>query len=616
MTACSSYSVAVVDPGDTEFGAVPDDVRRAATRWRACFVGELDVANLFGAVVVDTSEVQLGEGSIARFGPHDAVARAGRCEVGHAGVAGGMGEANFAARLDRDLVDLAVAVVVELVADFGRRLAIGGADESPVDACEAPLRTHAVTIGVTQRIDAGIALVDLTVAVIVAAVTRLDRFVHRFVHRLVDRAVVVVVDAIAEFVIGLVVARADELADGVAADLALVAGARLAGLAVVADAGRALVYVTVVVETVADIVARPHLGHAAGGAAAAGRHAGRADARESGVAFDANLVDLGALVDRTVAVVVEVVADLIGGRLAPSTSQLTVDASRLVVGAHSELAGCARDVGTGDALVDRTVAVVDAWIDTSAVATRLAPGAFDLGARIDAVAFAAGFSVGAFVELTRIGARTEPAGLVGVAGGVLVRLAVAVVVGAVAVIGGQRIAGAACVAHVVVDHAIAIIVASVADLGLRHGVGQARGLSVDADDRAPRALAPIARRASLRVVGGVFVDGAVAVVVEAVTEFGARLHVADADEGATGASLGAGGTDTGRVGVAGVARGHILVDTAIAVIVEAVADLGIRLAVAEIAGVAESVACARNNATSPPSVPAYGPPADATGGRL
>src|SRR5581483_1433919 len=146
-----------------------------------------------------------------------------------------------------------------------------------------------------------------------------------------------------------------------------------------------------------------------------------------------------------------------------------------------------------------------------------------------------------------------------------------------------------------VGHAVAVVVDAVAHLGLRpdglHAGEPVRsGARLGRDALVDGAARPVGvAGARLAVAGDVVVDRSVAVVVDAVAGLGCLGDAADADLGAADARERAelaarAGAGVGAVGV--VARraarhvdpriGHVVVDRAVAVVVGAVAGLGLR----------------------------------------
>ena len=282
----------------------------------------------------------------------------------------------------------------------------------------------------------------------------------------------------------------------------------------------------------------------AAGEAGAGEDAGAVAAEGAVAAGDAlaGVLDAGAL------------AGLVGA------ADLAFGAAGLVAGGGDAAALGADLVAlAGDAL---TGVAAEAGVGRAG----LALGALDAGAEADAVAVGAELAVGAAVAVAGVGALAEGAGGAAGAGAVLfVDLPVAVIVEAVAAVGGQLAAGATGVEEALVDLAVAVVVIEVADLLGGALVGAADDLTGGgALEVAGGATTEEAGGAGLGgddgVAGGEEVDEVVAVVVEAVADLGVAI----------------GGADVAVARVAGA--------VAVGVVLAAVDDLG-----AVVTGVADAV---------------------------
>src|SRR5262249_39153106 len=142
--------------------------------------------------------------------------------------------------------------------------------------------------------------------------------------------------------------------------------------------------------------------------------------------------------------------------------------------------------------------------------------------------------------------------------------------------GRARVAAARVV---LVDRAVAVVVETVAHFRGRELLLHAVEHAVLADRGAGRAHAEktgVARVAAARVA---FIDEPVAVVVASVARFGGGLLERVAHGMSGGASAGAERADTGAAGVArGAEAGDVFVDHAVAVVVDAVANFSGRRA--------------------------------------
>src|SRR5262249_28787406 len=128
-----------------------------------------------------------------------------------------------------------------------------------------------------------------------------------------------------------------------------------------------------------------------------------------------------------------------------------------------------------------------------------------------------------------------------------------------------------------VDLAVAVVVDAVAHLGRGRAAAHALQAAVHAEDLALLAVADV-RAARLAHAGDVVVDDAVAVVVEAVAHLGRPARAAGADEAELAHARQRPRRAHARAHVARRAgAGHVVVDLPVAVVVEPVADLGGRV---------------------------------------
>ena len=166
-----------------------------------------------------------------------------------------------------------------------------------------------------------------------------------------------------------------------------------------------------------------------------------------------------------------------------------------------------------------------AGIHTRAVAADGLVGALDKIAGIGAEAVDADLDIGALIIGARIDAVIPAADLAWGADGLVVDRAIAVVVFAVAGLDGDLGAEAADVALGLVDGAVAVVVEEVAALGLAGLIGRADEAAAGTDAEAASADARITGGAGLILALGGVVDDAIAVVVEAVADLGRRRDV-------------------------------------------------------------------------------------------
>jgi hypothetical protein len=455
--------------------------------------------------------IELHAGQRARL----AVENAGGALTDEAGVAGRTFPEIF-------FIDLAVTVVVEPVADLLRR----GDDGTALHPGIAAERLAAPTLALQLLRDAGLAGVRIAV---------------------VDFAVAVVVETVADFVRRLGVGdalRAGAGVHGVAeiGDALRGAGgadAESARLAVPAEALQAVVDVTVavVVEPVAAFGRALELSstdHAPDFAAPVALAAGATVARV------ARLTDHGhVFVDRPVAVVVQVVADLVAGDAVARAHDHPGDTGLLAAAAFTDAGHDTRGASAGVALVDLAVAVVVRLI-----------AEFHAGGEVADAPHAAG-------DAARRPAGTAP-GFAGIAGGTALGVAV-------------------------VDLPVAVVVEVVAELGRRLDTLLAGERAV----RAPREAIPTdAEPAGItgeEALGVIFVDCAVAVVVEVVAGLEARILAANAQKlaGNAGLHTGAAGALLIRLAIATALR-IAFVEAFIAVVVRAVAALAAGLGPAQV----------------------------------
>ena len=517
------------------------------------------------AVVIQTvvADLRTARGETDRSGtavvdePVAVVVQPVAADFGRDGSAGTTG-------IQQELVNRAVAVVVQAVAGLGRTRDLAGAD-APATAAAGGGTTdasaHVRPAGLGGAVDAGASFVDVAVAVVVDRVAGFGS----------SRPDVADADAPVEAVgAGLETARAGSevrsansgcpgsadavlvhaavavLVEQVAADFgrgtdetdasaptahdaslgSAGAFARVvaAGLGRAVHARTALIHVTVavVVEGVTGLGGRSRVAHAA----AVGPLAGSEAVVQTGPGTHDALAEVGAarfgrtngagapFVNRTVAVVVQAVAGLGGGRSArtgrPEPTNAGLDAHRART--HVRAAGTGIAAATLAAFVNRGVAVV-----VHAVA--------GLGGRSRAEAQA---PVAAHAPLDTSGTRSD----VGAANArmavrtlaVFVNGPVAVVVRAVAVLRGYRTARAASIEQSFVDPAVAVVVEPVAGFGRREVQGLARTVAravVQAEHPALGASAEESRDDAVDgkargTAGAVLVDSSVAVVVDAV----------------------------------------------------------------------------------------------------
>ena len=321
--------------------------------------------------------------------------------------------------------------------------------------------------------------------------------------------------------------------------------------------------VAVVVESVADLdgglsrdrVARGQAGLASN---AAGAFA-QTDADRAGRSY------VEAIVDFTVAVVVQTIADL-GSRIHAGTLDLSVLAGHGAGSAESELSGVAGRAATRVALVDLAVAVVVATVTD--LGAGVAAGLVDHAVAVFIVSVATLFLH--WQDLPE--AVAEATVLAGLYAGAAQSNALSPDRAGVAQL-GQRVAQ-----HVLVCLTVAVVVESVTDLGGGLSWNRAAGESIArADECALTSALADAGLAGHSQVGEAFIDLAVAVVVHVVAAAlgprNSRDRVADdsaieADsEALAHACTSAQGADT--IGVHGV-----VVDHAVAVVVHAIAELG------------------------------------------
>jgi hypothetical protein len=218
----------------------------------------------------------------------------------------------------------------------------------------------AASVGARLTLGAGRVVVDGAVAVVVFAVAGLGRHVAagpaRVAQVFVDDPVAVVVLEVAQFV-GRLLVRCADLHAALAGRNAACAVTHPPGAADLANPDHAIVdeRVAVVVEAVADLGARRRQGNADDRPALARALTGAADARQVGLA---GLADAEALVRRAVTVVVEAVADLVARHSDGVALDGAVATHGPAVGADAASAGVAPLIALGVALVDLIVTVV------------------------------------------------------------------------------------------------------------------------------------------------------------------------------------------------------------------------------------------------------------------
>ena len=257
-------------------------------------------------------------------------------------------------------------------------------DADPLAAHEALAGALIVEAGIRAAAsDAGALgalgpLVDAAVAVLVPAITHLGRqraaLAAGVAQIVIDHAVAVVVLAVAGLHHGIRAGITHQIA-AVTDEHAVGAEPRLAGDAALADAGHRLVDLTVavVVQAVADLVAGRDLRLTDEGPGLTAQPAPGADAGRVALARIADAGD--ALVYEPVAVLIDAVT-LLGARIVEAlTDDLAALALGDALGAQPRLAKVAGRAGAGIALVDLAVAVV-----VEAVALLIAGG--DAGADV------------------------------------------------------------------------------------------------------------------------------------------------------------------------------------------------------------------------------------------
>ena len=593
---------------------------------RAVGVGELERAALDEVVVGDTIAVVVVAVAEIDVGEEVAVAlQLGPIRAADHGAAGalagpalvGLHEPRGAVEVserdgpprDEVLVCGSVAVVVERVAQVGRRRTVGGALQlgpirgaddvsAPALACAAAVALHEtcrpVEVGECHGAACDEVLVGRAVAVVVERIAQVWRLAVMAVAR--QR--------------GLVGAAHDR-APGALADAAGVA-LHEAGVAVqigqlhctavgVLLVGRAI---AVVVQSVADVLSRLVVAGAQEGqsvvcadhaAAIALAHAAGIRQHQAAVAVQVRQRDdtarLVVLVGRAVAVVVEPVADVLGGvgqggagerRVVRGALHLAVGALADTARVEERQARAAVRVGVADraarlvVLVGGAIAVVvEAVTDVlvrhgqGGAGQRRLVRAAEHDA-VDALTDAAGLVEGQPLDAAQIGVGDGAAGLVVLVGG-----AVAVVVEPVADVLGRGEEGGACQRRLVgMTHDLATVALPDATRVAEAEARRAPGIGV-AD-----------RAAGLEVL----VDQTVAVVVDAVADLSGLQRMAGARQRrkprpADDVSARA-GTDTTRVALLealgavevdhlGVAVGpEVLVGQAVAVVVEIVTQIG------------------------------------------
>ena len=427
------------------------------------------------------------------------------------------------------------------------------------------------------------------------------------VEAVVDHAIAVVVEAIADLLEGRVglgvahhaptVGRADSNAGLLAST-----GAGDTGCAQLIE-GLVDLSVTVVIQPVADLLTlRARLGVADHAMPGRGAHAHTVTLAGAGADRTGGSEVHEALVDAAIAVVVPVIADLVvrWARLGTADHVGAVFVARAHAGAGAGTdAGGARGVEAGEAVVDDAIAVVvEAIADLGGGGAGL-DGADDLGAIFAAGAHAVALAVAhagdahraqgleAFVHgavavvvhpVADLRARLTGLGVTDhmVAGGGAHAYA-----RAPADAGAHR-AGPSETGEPIVDVAVAVVVEAVAELGLgidRRGVADDRAtvLRADAD---PGSLAGSdadpARGADVDVA---LIDCAVAVVVETIAPLGcghAPRGIAGGRVAVGGAAQHAGALARAQAHQTGaVSLGEVLVRLAVAVVVEAVAEIGL-----------------------------------------
>ena len=490
------------------------------------------------------------------------------------------------------VIDGTVAVVVDAIAGLGLRRLVGDTGVGARDAGGEALRADAGSAGVAGDAAARVAIVDGAVAVVVEAIAELGgerEHLADAAREAADRA-------------GLNAGAADAHARGRGHAVVAGAGDRSAGRIFVGAA------VAVVVEAIAALEARRPQRLADNAAGGADGGSLRADALLTGGAERARLGV--SVVYRAVAVVIDAVAELGRERkhLAHAAAEVARVAALHAAAADANAGRCRNTVvaGAGDRiakviLVTKAVAIVveavaDLFVwqqkrqalesrrgaDRGALGTdaELAGGAERAAFRVVVVDEAVAVVVEPIAELLIRNHVAHAAAILTERAGLNATLAEAHIqrrVAAVVAVAGQRVARG-----IFVLDAVAVVVEAVADLGRGGEEGGALGARVAAGSRASGADAGEAGRAGATACRAAIVRQAVAVVVEQVAELGLRHHISDA-----GAVLAAraglkAGVALANVDVAGVtveadtrdgSASIILIHRAVAIIVNAVADL-------------------------------------------
>ncbi len=353
------------------------------------------------------------------------------------------------------------------------------------------------------------------------------------------------------------------------------------------SAGQIDLPVAVVIDAVADFGARVNRADAHERAALALECSELAGEHTADTAASAGIGDV--VVDGAVAVVVDAVAEF-GLR----TDFTDADERTRLALNRSERTGAGVCLAAGSACTAR--AVVDCAI---AVIVDAVAG---FGLRTDG-ADASQRAALALRGAEFTGARVRRAALAAGAARAVVDNAVAVVVNAVAGFAGrvdradtnQRArlalhrpkragegivlaAGNACSRRIVVDHAVAVVIDAVAGFRLRAdraNAGKSAGL---ARNRSKFAGARVGRTALAADSAGAVVDGAVAVVVDAIAGFRLRIDGTHAGERAA-LALNRSELAGAYVGLTALAAGarRVVVDGAVAVVVDAVAGFRLRI---------------------------------------
>jgi hypothetical protein len=234
-------------------------------------------------------------------------------------------------------IDLAIAVVVKAITDFGGGLVILDALETAIDAGSRSCGADAKKTCVTGCATTGIAFIDLAIAVVVDAVTDLV-------------GGLVILDALEATTYAVACTRRTDTRKP------RVTGSAAAGIVFVDLA------IAVVIEAVADFGGGGIIADALKGTVDAVSRTRSTDTRLPGVTCRATAGI--SFIDLAVAVVIEAITDLGGGVVIADALEVGIDALGCACCADPRLTGITASACTCDAIINQAVAiVVDAIAD-------------------------------------------------------------------------------------------------------------------------------------------------------------------------------------------------------------------------------------------------------------